>query len=56
MLIGFCSFVFIFDVTVIAIVFAAGVGLDLNQKHKPHISISACNIKVIFAFKVAYTY
>ena len=32
MLIGFCSFVFIFVVTVIAIVFVTGVDLDPNRK------------------------
>ena len=35
MLIGLCSFVFIFVVTVIAIVFAAGVDLNPNKKISP---------------------
>ena len=34
-LIGFCSFVFIFVVTVIALVFVAGVDLDPNRKMSP---------------------
>ena len=35
MLVGFCSFVFIFVVTVIAKVFFAGVDLDTNRKMIP---------------------
>ena len=35
MLIGFCSFVFIFVVTVIALVFVAGVDFDPNKKMSP---------------------
>ena len=35
MLTGFCSSVFIFVVTVIAIVFVAGVDLDPNRKMSP---------------------
>ena len=35
MLTGFCSSVFIFVVTVMAIVFVAGVDLDPNRKMSP---------------------
>ena len=53
----FTCFYFVITVAVIIMIFVVGVNLDPYRKtNECHISISTCNIKVIFfAFKKAHT-